>query len=105
MYSVDLISTSQLTVHIISVFRDLNIAKTQNIIMYLGIYYVVGIFEKHKLLFSFQMTMKLEQSTGTVSQAELDFFIKGSVSLEKSARPIPGKWLSSQVKYKLCILY
>ena len=37
---------------------------------------VLGIFEKHKLLFSFQITIKLEMDEGRVSQEELDFFIK-----------------------------
>jgi len=36
----------------------------------------VGIFEKHKLLFSFQICVKLEQDAGRVSQEEVDFFIK-----------------------------
>ena len=35
-----------------------------------------GIFEKHKLLFSFQITIKLEQDKKNVTQEELDFFIK-----------------------------
>ena len=39
-------------------------------------YGCTGIFEKHKLLFSFQITIKLEQDRGTVPQNELDFFIK-----------------------------
>ncbi|XP_049816413.1 dynein axonemal heavy chain 10 [Schistocerca nitens] len=59
-------------------------------------YGCTGIFEKHKLLFSFQMTTKLQQSDGIVSQMQLDFFIKGSVSLEKSARACPAAWLPSQ---------
>lgn len=59
-------------------------------------YGCTGIFEKHKLLFSFQMTARLEQNIEHVSQAELDFFIKGSVSLEKSTREKPADWLSSQ---------
>ncbi|XP_030756931.1 dynein heavy chain 10, axonemal [Sitophilus oryzae] len=59
-------------------------------------YGCTGIFEKHKLLFSFQMTVKLEQNAGIVSQAELDFFIKGNVSLEKSTRECPATWLASQ---------
>jgi len=49
-------------------------------------YGCTGIFEKHKLLFSFQMTTKLQQSELKLKQIELDFFIKGSVTLEKSAR-------------------
>lgn len=57
-------------------------------------YGCTGIFEKHKLLFSFQMAMKLQKGEGSVSQAELDFFIKGNVSLEAPARPAPDKWLT-----------
>ncbi|KAI8420260.1 hypothetical protein MSG28_008800 [Choristoneura fumiferana] len=52
-----------------------------------------SIFERHKLLYSFQMDIKLEQSEGNVSQMELDFFIKGNVSLEKSARACPASWI------------
>ena len=59
-------------------------------------YGCTGIFEKHKLLFSFQMTMKLELSEGRVNQDQLNFFIKGNVSLEKSPKKNPTKWLSSQ---------
>jgi len=39
-------------------------------------YGCTGIFEKHKLLFSFQINIKLEQDKGEVRQDELDFFIK-----------------------------
>lgn len=42
-------------------------------------YGCTGMFEKHKLLFSFQMTVKLQQHAGFLSQPELDFFIKGTV--------------------------
>ncbi|KAI4469012.1 dynein heavy chain [Holotrichia oblita] len=59
-------------------------------------YGCTGIFEKHKLLYSFQMTTKLEQYEGNISQLELEFFIKGNVSLEKSTRPCPAKWISVQ---------
>lgn len=55
-----------------------------------------GIFEKHKLLFSFQIATKLQQSEEKLSQKELDFFIKGSVSIEKSEHSCPAKWLSSK---------
>ncbi|XP_058981464.1 dynein axonemal heavy chain 10-like [Musca domestica] len=56
-------------------------------------YGCTGIFERHKLLFSFQIATKLAQREGQLSQAELDFFIKGSVSLTKSERPCPANWL------------
>ncbi|XP_026670097.1 dynein heavy chain 10, axonemal [Ceratina calcarata] len=56
-------------------------------------YGCTGIFERHKLLFSFQICTKLEQSEGHVSQKELDFFIKGSIALEKAAKINPTEWL------------
>lgn len=37
-----------------------------------------GLFERHKLLFSFNMTIKIEQAEGKVPQDELDFFLKGN---------------------------
>ena len=46
-------------------------------------YGCTGIFEKHKLLFSFQITIKLEQDVGNVTQEEVDFFIKVSPSERK----------------------
>lgn len=59
-------------------------------------YGCTGIFEKHKLLYSFQMTIKLELSEKRVSLPQVDFFIKGNVALEKSSRTCPVKWLSNQ---------
>lgn len=59
-------------------------------------YGCTGIFEKHKLLYSFQMTAKLQQSEGKLTQSELDFFIKGSVSLEKTEKQCPAKWMSAK---------
>ncbi|XP_041455872.1 dynein heavy chain 10, axonemal-like [Lytechinus variegatus] len=59
-------------------------------------YACTGLFEKHKLLFSFQMTIKLEQSEDNLPQEELDFFIKGNLSLEKNRRSRPHKWIPEQ---------
>ncbi|XP_028567040.2 dynein axonemal heavy chain 10 isoform X2 [Podarcis muralis] len=59
-------------------------------------YGCTGLFEKHKLLFSFNMTIKIEQADHRVPQEELDFFLKGNISLEKSARKKPCAWLSDQ---------
>ncbi|XP_012272400.1 dynein heavy chain 10, axonemal [Orussus abietinus] len=56
-------------------------------------YGCTGIFEKHKLLYSFQICTRIEQSKGRVNQAELDFFIKGNVALEKAQRTNPTRWL------------
>ena len=44
-------------------------------------YGCTGIFEKHKLLFSFQITLKLEQDLGNLTQDELDFFIKVTIAI------------------------
>lgn len=59
-------------------------------------YGCTGLFERHKLLFSFNMTIKIEQAEGRVPQEELEFFIKGNLSLEKSTRKKPCDWLPDQ---------
>ncbi|XP_076804944.1 dynein axonemal heavy chain 10-like [Clavelina lepadiformis] len=59
-------------------------------------YACTGLFEKHKLLFSFQMTIKLEQDQGNIVQEELDFFYKGNIALEKSSRRKPHDWMPDQ---------
>ncbi|KAE8635010.1 hypothetical protein XENTR_v10002490 [Xenopus tropicalis] len=59
-------------------------------------YGCTGLFEKHKLLFSFNMTVKIEQADGRVPQEELDFFLKGNISLEKSKRKKPCSWIPDQ---------
>lgn len=57
-------------------------------------YGCTGIFERHKLLFSFQICTRIEQAVNLIKQAELEFFIKGSVTLEKTQKVNPAKWLS-----------
>ncbi|XP_068013204.1 dynein axonemal heavy chain 10, partial [Melanerpes formicivorus] len=59
-------------------------------------YGCTGLFEKHKLLFSFSMTIRIEQADGRVPQEELEFFLKGNISLEKSERKKPFAWLPDQ---------
>ncbi|KAK3539191.1 hypothetical protein QTP86_029601 [Hemibagrus guttatus] len=59
-------------------------------------YGCTGLFERHKLLFSFNMTIKIEQAEGRAPQEELDFFLKGNLSLEKSKRKKPCDWLPDQ---------
>uniref|UniRef100_A0A8D3AXA9 AAA+ ATPase domain-containing protein n=1 Tax=Scophthalmus maximus TaxID=52904 RepID=A0A8D3AXA9_SCOMX len=53
-------------------------------------YGCTGLFERHKLLFSFNMTVKIEQAEGRARQEELEFFIKGEMSTE------PCDWLPDQ---------
>ncbi|XP_056232067.1 dynein axonemal heavy chain 10 [Seriola aureovittata] len=59
-------------------------------------YGCTGLFERHKLLFSFNMAIKIGQAEGRAPQEELEFFIKGNLSLEKSKRKKPCDWLSDQ---------
>ncbi|XP_071339029.1 dynein axonemal heavy chain 10 [Trachinotus anak] len=59
-------------------------------------YGCTGLFERHKLLFSFNMAIKIEQAEGRAPQEELEFFIKGNLSLEKSKRKKPCDWLQDQ---------
>jgi len=48
-------------------------------------YGCTGIFEKHKLLYSFQITLKLEMDLAKLRQEELDFFIKVCLLLFSAA--------------------
>ncbi|XP_069071115.1 dynein axonemal heavy chain 10 [Pleurodeles waltl] len=59
-------------------------------------YGCTGLFEKHKLLLSFNMTIKIEQADNRVPQDELEFFLKGNISLEKSKWKKPCPWLHDQ---------
>ncbi|XP_067084612.1 dynein axonemal heavy chain 10 [Osmerus mordax] len=59
-------------------------------------YGCTGLFERHKLLFSFNLTIKIEQPEGRAPQAELEFFLKGNLSLEKSKSRKPCSWLADQ---------
>ena len=36
----------------------------------------VGLFEQHKLLFSFSMTVKIQEVEDSLNRDELDFFMK-----------------------------
>jgi len=54
----------------------------------------MGIFEKHKLMFSFQMTTMIMDGDGDLNKVELDFFLKGNTSLDAVPRENPYPWLS-----------
>lgn len=54
----------------------------------------MGIFEKHKLMFSFQMTTMIMDGDGDLNKTELDFFLKGNTSLDAVAKEKPFAWLS-----------
>jgi len=59
-------------------------------------YTCLGLFEMHKLMLSFQLTIKVLDGEGEVNHEQLDFFLKGNLSLEKSQRTKPYEWWPDQ---------
>jgi dynein heavy chain len=53
-----------------------------------------GIFEVHKLMFSFQLTTAIMSGEGELNRTELNFFLKGDTSLDDPKRRCPNDWLS-----------
>lgn len=58
-------------------------------------YTCTGIFEKHKLMFSFQMTCMIMDGDGELESAILDFFLKGDTALDEVSEKCPVKWLTA----------
>jgi dynein heavy chain len=58
-------------------------------------YTCTGIFERHKLMFSFQLTCMIMNGEGTLEASVLDFFLKGDTSLDLVSEPCPVTWLIS----------
>ena len=56
-------------------------------------YTCTGIFEKHKLMFSLQMCTTLMDGSGQLNREELDFFLKGNLSLDRVERAKPADWV------------
>lgn len=59
-------------------------------------YTCLGIFEVHKLMFSFHMTVMIIEEELELNRMELDFFLKGNQSLSEVENPKPYKWLFEQ---------
>eukprot|EP00438_Fugacium_kawagutii_P021974 Skav217002 [mRNA] locus=scaffold1803:60421:72656:+ [translate_table: standard] len=57
-------------------------------------YTCMGVFEKHKLLFSFQMTSMILDGDNDLDKREFDFYMKGNPSLDRPKEPSPHAWLS-----------
>eukprot|EP00826_Nyctotherus_ovalis_P042254 TRINITY_DN4324_c0_g3_i2.p1 TRINITY_DN4324_c0_g3~~TRINITY_DN4324_c0_g3_i2.p1 ORF type:complete len:456 (-),score=172.94 TRINITY_DN4324_c0_g3_i2:42-1409(-) len=60
-------------------------------------YVTSGIFESHKLMFSFHMTTALLFQEDELNRAEFDFFLKGNTSIEENIphKPDVLSWVSS----------
>ncbi|KAI9004259.1 dynein heavy chain and region D6 of dynein motor-domain-containing protein [Gaertneriomyces semiglobifer] len=46
-----------------------------------------GLFEQHKLLFAFQMTVKVLEGAGKLNMVEYEFFLRGGQVLDRDAQP------------------
>jgi dynein heavy chain len=57
-------------------------------------YTCLGVFEIHKLMFSFQMTIQILDGDQLLDKRELDFFLKGNTSLDEVDTPPPATWIS-----------
>lgn len=56
----------------------------------------ISIYEKHNLLFLFQMACTLDKDAGKLLDSELMFFIKGNADAEKVCIKNPTTWLSNK---------
>ena len=54
----------------------------------------MGIFERHKLMFSFQMTSMILDVAGRLNHEEQEFFLKGNTSLDEIPIKKPYKWIT-----------
>eukprot|EP01029_Cantina_marsupialis_P011410 TRINITY_DN2544_c0_g2_i1.p1 TRINITY_DN2544_c0_g2~~TRINITY_DN2544_c0_g2_i1.p1 ORF type:complete len:1685 (+),score=666.38 TRINITY_DN2544_c0_g2_i1:710-5056(+) len=61
-------------------------------------YTCTGTFERHKLMFSFEMTIMIMEGNGELNRSELDFFLKGDTSLGGASDKKPNNlsWLPDQ---------
>ncbi len=57
-----------------------------------------GLFEKHKLLFALQMTVKIMEANGKLNKQEFDFFLRGGQVLDKDAQPPnpSSEWITEE---------
>ena len=59
-------------------------------------YVCLGIFERHKLMFSFQMTVMIIDADDDLDKIEFDFFLKGNTALEAVSMKKPYSWFPDQ---------
>lgn len=56
----------------------------------------INTYEKHNILFLFQIACALDKDTGNLLDSELIFFIKGYTGFEKNVIKNPTTWLSNK---------
>lgn len=66
-----------------------------------------GLFEVHKLLFSFQITVSLLMANGQIPKHEVEFFLKGGIVLnkeEQTENPCSCKFFCSDTNTEILML-
>uniref|UniRef100_A0A8C4FET8 Dynein axonemal heavy chain 6 n=1 Tax=Catagonus wagneri TaxID=51154 RepID=A0A8C4FET8_9CETA len=64
-----------------------------------------GLFEQHKLIYSFMLCVELMRQQGRLTDAEWNFFLRGSAGLEKEHPPKPDfPWLVTAMWFACCDL-
>jgi len=73
--------------------------RINNIIEYLTYaifkYKCRGLYEKHKILFTILMTLKIDLDKGKITRSQFEYFIKGGASIDiTSIKPKPFDWVT-----------
>jgi len=57
-----------------------------------------GLFERHKLLFSFEMCVKINQAAKKINEEEYSFFLRGGAILDRADQPenTNKDWITDQ---------
>ncbi|XP_037662920.1 dynein heavy chain 6, axonemal isoform X2 [Choloepus didactylus] len=64
-----------------------------------------GLFEQHKLIYSFMLCVEIMRQQGDLTDAEWNFFLRGSAGLEKERPPKPEvPWLLTTIWFSCCDL-
>ncbi|XP_004388305.1 dynein axonemal heavy chain 6 [Trichechus manatus latirostris] len=64
-----------------------------------------GLFEQHKLIYSFMLCVEIMRQQGSLTDAEWNFFLRGSAGLEKERPPKPeAPWLLTVTWFACCDL-
>ncbi|XP_016058014.1 PREDICTED: dynein heavy chain 6, axonemal [Miniopterus natalensis] len=64
-----------------------------------------GLFEQHKLIYSFMLCVEIMRQQGSLTDAEWNFFLRGSAGLEKERPPKPDvPWLLTPMWFACCDL-
>ncbi|XP_012666455.1 dynein heavy chain 6, axonemal [Otolemur garnettii] len=64
-----------------------------------------GLFEQHKLIYSFMLCVEIMRQQGHLTDAEWNFFLRGSAGLEKERPPKPEvPWLLTPMWFACCDL-